>query len=79
MPCTENFYRYQKNFEKYVTTGDVQVETKKVIASPKLISKLSPMASLARNHGVDFNPPSAGKLLEYAVNKLGEKVVVEEA
>ena len=22
LPCTENFYRYQKNFEKYVSTED---------------------------------------------------------
>ena len=78
LPCTENFYRYQKNFEKYVSTeetkedengGTAKEEKKKIIASPKMISKLSPMASLARKEGVNFNPPSSGKLLQYAVNK----------
>ena len=66
LPCTENFYRYQKNFEKYVNTEDgkeenggaAKEEKKKIIASPKMISKLSPMASLARKEGVNFNPPS---------------------
>ena len=24
MPCTENFYRYQKNFEKILSTGETQ-------------------------------------------------------
>ena len=78
LPCTENFHRYQKNFEKYVNTGDDTQETKKVIASPKLISKLSPISNLARNHGVDFNPPSQGNLLRYAVNNKGEKVEEQE-
>ena len=22
LPCTENFFRYQKNFEKYISTED---------------------------------------------------------
>ena len=40
-----------------------------MIASPTIISQLSPMAQLARQQGVNFNPPSSGKLLQYAVNK----------
>jgi hypothetical protein len=52
MPCSINYYRYKNNYEKYVgdedgkdgeknnTTGD----TIKTIASPRLMSKLSPIA-----------------------------------
>lgn len=69
LPCTENFYRYQKNFEKYVNTGEQKTETKKVIASPGTIKSLSPVASLAKKEGVNFNPPSHKNLLRYAVNK----------
>jgi len=64
LPCTENFYRYQKNFEKYITQEgadnpkatpgglDGQVRT---IASPRMMSN-SPLASLAKQHGINFNP-----------------------
>ena len=52
---------------------------KKIIASPTMISKLSPMASLARKEGVNFNPPSQGKLLQYYANKPKEEETKEEA
>ena len=41
----------------------------KTIASPILMRNLSPIASLAKNHGINFQPPSQGGLLKYAVNK----------
>jgi len=58
LPCTENFYRYQKNFEKYISTeGGAEGSTDpskpaldgkvKTIASPRVMSN-SPLASLAK-------------------------------
>ena len=58
--------------------GEEEVK-KKIIASPTMISKLSPMASLARKEGVNFNPPSQGKLLQYYANKPKEEETKEEA
>lgn len=50
LPCSENFYRYKKNYEKYMTTnkdGDAPKqetnEKPQLIASPRHISKLSPI------------------------------------
>ena len=77
LPCTENFFRYQKNFEKYVNSEENKTEKKeeeqktKIIASPRMIAKLSPMASLAKKEGINFNPPSQAKLLKYSLNKDG--------
>ena len=48
LPCSVNYYKYKNNYEKYVD-GD-QKEKKdvvKTIASPKLMSKLSPVANLS--------------------------------
>jgi len=52
LPCSVNFYRYKNNYEKYV--GDEgkpeeKPENIKVIASPRLMSKLSPVANLVSN------------------------------
>ena len=75
LPCTENFQRYQKNFEKYMggddkKEGDGAEDGKtKTIASPRLMGNLSPIASLAKNHGINFQPPSQSTLLQYAANK----------
>ena len=79
LPCTENFFRYQKNFEKYVNSEENKTENAegeqktKIIASPRMIAKLSPMASLAKKEGVNFNPPSQAKLLQYYANKDSKK------
>jgi len=71
LPCSENFYRYKKNYEKYMVTnkdaGDqLKPETDKpqLIASPRHISKLSPIQSL------NFNPATQKIFLKDAVNKL---------
>lgn len=74
LPCTENFYRYQKNFERYIGADGQPTETPadgqppangqvKTIASPRLMSNLSPIASLAKQQGINFNPPAQSKLL----------------
>lgn len=58
LPCTENFKRYQKNFEKFMTPEDGSKTTTegktKTIASPRMMQNLSPIASLAERHGVNF-------------------------
>lgn len=80
LPCTENFYRYQKNFEKYISTEDgaganVEGDQRpgsggkvKTIASPRFMTN-SPLASLAKQHGINFNPSGAQNLLKFAANK----------
>ena len=74
LPCTENFYRYQKNFEKYMnneeggsaTGGRPQIEGKvQTIASPVMMSN-SPINSLAKQVGINFNPSGTKNLLAHA-------------
>jgi hypothetical protein len=52
LPCSVNYYRYKSNYEKYVgedkKEGDVK-EIIKTIASPRIMSKLSPVANLVKN------------------------------
>lgn len=46
LPCSVNYYKYKNNYEKYVG-NDKKGEHKEVIktiASPKLMSKLNPIA-----------------------------------
>lgn len=82
LPCTENFYRYQKNFEKYVSPDAAGTEDGngeaggeagaggkvKTIASPRMMSN-SPLASLAKQHGINFAPTSQNKMLQHALNR----------
>ncbi len=52
LPCSVNFYRYKNNYEKYVGDEGKTEENKeniKTIASPRLMSKLSPVANLVNN------------------------------
>lgn len=52
LPCSVNFDRYKNNYEKYVGDEGKQEENKeniKTIASPRLMSKLSPVANLVQN------------------------------
>ena len=50
MPCSVNYYRYKNNYEKYVgddgkgTEADKGEDVVKSIASPRLMSKLSPIS-----------------------------------
>lgn len=47
LPCSVNFYRYKNNYEKYIGdddgAGKAEPSVIKSIASPKLMSKLSPV------------------------------------
>jgi hypothetical protein len=72
LPCSVNYYRYKSNYEKYVGEDKKEDEPKeivKTIASPRLMSKLSPVASLVKNQGINVNPISQKGLLKYAMNK----------
>ena len=62
LPCSENFYRYKKNYEKFVNKGPkshegspkssqasgtmTDIQQKKTVASPKIMSKLSPINTM---------------------------------
>ena len=72
LPCSVNFYRYKNNYEKYVGEEGKKSEEKEVIktiASPRLMSKLSPVANLVSKQGLNVNPMSQKGLLKYAINK----------
>jgi hypothetical protein len=74
LPCSVNYYRYKNNYEKYVdVSGDANKEKEqgvvKTIASPRLMSKLSPVANLVNSQGINVNPMSQKGLLRYAMNK----------
>jgi hypothetical protein len=57
LPSSTNFYRYKKNFEKFgVTEGEQEKGTVKTIASPKIMSKLSPIQQLGDS--INVNPAS---------------------
>lgn len=48
LPCSTNYYRYKNNYEKYLNGGNPVEQTGneevKTIASPRLMSKLSPIS-----------------------------------
>lgn len=61
LPCSVNFYRYKNNYEKYVGDegkDEEKKETIRTIASPRLMSKLSPVTNLVNNQGINVNPMS---------------------
>lgn len=77
LPCSSNYYRYKKNYESFgqegvKKEGDSTLNDKdviKTIASPRLMSKLSPINSFVQNQGINVNPMSQKGLLKYALNK----------
>lgn len=72
MPCSSNYYRYKNNYEKYVgedANKGKSEEVVKSIASPRLMSKLSPINSFVKNQGINVNPMSQKGQLKYALNK----------
>ena len=48
MPCSTNYYRYKNNYEKVIgddgKTDEIDPASIKTIASPRLMSKLSPIS-----------------------------------
>ena len=99
LPCSENFFRYKKNYEKFVGTGDQAGSPKSVsdansvsdsskssairtIASPKILSKASPVNDLARRTGMTLKVDTSkaiNALAKYAQNPGGiAKITTEE-
>ncbi len=95
LPCSENFFRYKKNYEKFVgPSGDgiqggsprsiaesdqvssISGDTTKsdpirTIASPKILTKSSPVNELARRNNLQLRVDTAGArnaLQKYAIN-----------
>jgi len=74
IPCSENFNRYKRNYEKYLTSNPdskdqprSEVEVR-MIASPRLMSKLKPFDQMnlvggAQPDVLNFNPDSHKVLL----------------
>ena len=71
LPCSINYFRYKANYEDYMDkdgTPSVKKEGDKVklIASPKLISKFSPVQQFTASAGINVNPATQKHLLKYA-------------
>jgi hypothetical protein len=101
LPCSENFFRYKKNYEKFVGTGGEQARSPgsisdansvsdssrsaaiKTIASPKILTKASPVNDLARRTGMSLKVDTSNArnaLAKYAQNPGGiAKVTAEES
>ena len=66
LTCSVNYYRYKNNYEKYVgedgkedkKQGEDDGNVVKSIASPRLMSKLSPVSQFVKNQGINVNPMS---------------------
>lgn len=76
MPCSENFNRYKRNYEKYLLSNpDAKDKTwtseeVRMIASPRLMSKLNPISEMSLDtQGINFDPDSKKMLLQNAANK----------
>lgn len=82
LPCSVNFYRYKNNYEKYVGDEGKQEENKdniKTIASPRLMSKLSPVANLVQNQNINVNPISQKGLLKYAMKQDKQEAAAKDS
>lgn len=62
LPSSTNFYRFKKNYEKYLQApeknGPEGEQTYSSIASPKIMSKLSPISQFVSNVGINVAPES---------------------
>lgn len=70
LPCSENFYKYQAEFEKTLDGDAPRTKTKK-IASPHMLRSLSPTARERKGSGDEGTESTAGSMLS--------KVTSEEA
>ena len=71
MPCSINYFRYKANYEDYMDKDGTPSAKKegdkvKLIASPKLISKFSPVQQFTASAGINVNPATQKHLLKYA-------------
>ena len=51
------------------------IKRRSSIASPKIMSKLSPLHNLANKNNINMNPNAQKNLLSYAVNRPKDPVV----
>ena len=73
LPCSENFFRYKQNNQKYKKTEGKDEETKsesqsQMIASPKIMSRMAPIQSMAAEMNVNFNPKAMTHMLSNAAS-----------
>jgi hypothetical protein len=71
LPCSENFFRYKQNYQKYTKTEGKEEETKSVgqmIASPKMMSRMAPIQNMAAEMNVNFNPKAMSHMLSNAAS-----------
>ena len=73
LPCTENFNRYQKNFEKYISTEGN--DPKKATPGPdgQIISidipRISSPLWVRERERINFNPQSIKNMLSFVASK----------
>lgn len=60
LPCAKNFFRYKANYESVVTDDNCKPGegTTKKIASPRVMTKLSPVSQFVANQNLNPNPVS---------------------
>jgi len=88
MPCSENINRYKQRYHKYISQEDAEEKKEKksneqirLIASPKFMSKLSPISQMTLFDGkkeISVNPNSQRLLLSVAAEKIRKKSDVSE-
>ena len=71
LPCSENFFRYRQNYSKYVDKGGEEEKKAedgeiKLIASPKMMSRLAPIQNMASDMNINFNPKAMTTMLQNA-------------
>ena len=77
LPCSVNYFRYKANYENFMDKDGApqKQEGDKVqtIASPKIVSKLSPVTQFAASAGINVNPSTQKHLLKYAKKQPGKE------
>lgn len=79
LPCSVNYYRYKNNYEKYVEE-DSNAEKKpedagvvKLIASPRISTKFSPIQKFVENQSIPVNPMSQQVILKWVYHNKDKK------
>lgn len=81
IPCSKNFNRYKVNYQRFLDTNPDDHDKPKtdqevrMIASPKMMSKLSPISKMRLVDGESLDPHVHNNLLKYAGKKKEEEKV----
>lgn len=77
LPCSINYFRYKTNYENYMDKDGApqsrEGDKKVTIASPSIVSRLSPVTQFAASAGINVNPSTQKHLLKYAKKAPKEK------